>query len=143
MSSIARRSLLMVAGVLLAWYLCVLFLWALRPLEDHIPIGVDPVSHQAVSQTVTCNSLFAGSPRPNEPLPTLRPLLPLTGQQFAYERTPCTLVQHDARLVFALNSLVLLAAAGGLVAVAIRLRRRDSAPPASTLEHRAVVPAHG
>lgn len=141
MSSIARRSLLMVAAALLTWYLSVLFLWALRPLEDHIPIGVDPVKHQAVSQTVACNTLFAGSPRPAVAMPGLRPLLPLTGQQFGYERNPCNLVQHDARLVFALNSLVLAVAGGGLVFVAIRLHRRGSAPPGSTLQRSAVAPA--
>ncbi len=50
----------LVAGGTIVWYVCILFFWALQPLSDAVPVGVDyaHVPPVFVSVTVECNSLF-------------------------------------------------------------------------------------
>ena len=114
-----RRTLLLVAGAVAVWYLVVLFSWAVRPLHDSVPIGLDPAKGQPVSQSVTCNTLFASTTHDGA-LPTLRTILPLTSEQFAYNRPACALVQKDARIVFGLDTLGMLVVVGGLLYIALR-----------------------
>ena len=114
-----RRILLLAAGAVTVWYLVVLFSWAIRPLHDAIPVGVNPRDGKPVSQEVSCNTLFAANAHDGA-LPTLPTRLPLFGQQYVYNRSACTLVQRDARIVFALDTLGAIVVIGGLLYVAQR-----------------------
>jgi hypothetical protein len=128
---------LFAVGVL-AWYLVVLFTWATRPLHDTVPIGIDytATSPRMAYQEVRCNTLFGSSPLDGEP-PALRvqmtngvpatatspaaPPGPLdSAHQFAYQRPPCGLVQHDARIVFVIDTLGALLLGGGALFMAAR-----------------------
>lgn len=137
MSRRARRSLLSAAVGLIAWYLAVLLLWAVQPLSDAVPIGIDwsptvldpPKAAKQVSQTVQCNNLFAGSARNSSPLPTLNPQPPKK-PELTYSRGACSAVQRDARIVFALNTMFVMVAIAGLVVISRRLGRPPPGPAA-------------
>ncbi|MEI7755076.1 MAG: hypothetical protein WCJ32_11715 [Actinomycetota bacterium] len=120
MSKQARRYLILSGVAVIAWYLCVLFLWAAQPLSDSVPVGVSKETGAPVSQSVSCYTLFASTSRSTEPLPLL-------GESLAYLRTPCTRVHTHARIVFAIDTLVLLGVLGLLVVVATRMRAHDAA----------------
>ncbi len=124
------------ATALLAWYLCVLLLWAVQPLSDAVPIGTDwsptvlvpPKAQKQVSQAVDCNTLFAGSARDSSPLPGLNPQ-PQGRDALTYSRGACSAVQRDARIVFGLNTLFVLVALTGLILVTRRLGSQPSTAP--------------
>lgn len=116
------------------WYLVVLFSWAVRPLHDAIPVGVNPKDGKPVSQEVSCNTLFAADAHDGA-LPTLPTRLPIYGQQYEYNRTACTLVQRDARIVFALDTLGALVIIGGLLYVALRTPLLDPVPPPASTSY--------
>ena len=133
-----RRILLLAAGAVAVWYIVILFTWAVRPLHDAIPIGNDfnAAPQRLVSQDVTCNGLFDSTAH-DGPLPTLRRLKPNGDpkfQQFAYQREACTLVQRDARIVFALDTMGAIVVITGLLYFGLRTPRepagshRDPAP---------------
>lgn len=121
----------MAAGAVAVWYLVVLFSWAVRPLHDAIPVGTNPRDGKPVSQEVACNTLFAGHAH-DGPLPTLPTRLPIYGQQYEYNRTACTLVQRDARVVFGLDTLGALIVIGGLLYAALRSPLLAPPPTATT-----------
>ena len=121
MSNKGRRYLIGTMFTLVAWYVCVLFLWALQPLSDSIPVGIEAKTGRAISQTVDCNTLFSGSARSADPLPTLV-------KPFAYPRAACSLVHDQARTLFILNTVAILAALLIAVALAVRLSRRGPEP---------------
>ena len=114
-SNQTRRYLIGTAAALLVWYFCVLFLWALQPLTDSVPVGIAQATNTSVSQTVTCNTLFASSPRGTDPLPTVQ-------EPLAYTRSACGSVQSQPRLVFAFDTLALLMLLALLVVIAFRAR---------------------
>ncbi|MCX6540456.1 MAG: hypothetical protein NTX77_02485 [Actinobacteria bacterium] len=120
MSNQARRYLILSGVAVIAWYLCVLFLWAAQPLSDSVPVGVSKETGAPVSQSVSCYTLFASTSRSTEPLPLL-------GESLTYSRMPCTRVHTHARIVFAIDTLVLLAVLALLVVVAKRMRAHDAA----------------
>src|SRR4051812_35607896 len=135
----SRRIVLLAAAAVVVWYVVVLFGWAVRPLHDSVPIGIDfdAKAPHLISADVTCNTLFAGSAH-DGPLPVLRVLTKNTPapnfQQFAYQRDVCTATQRDARIVFALDTLGMLVTVGGLTSLVVRRPRepagshRDPAP---------------
>lgn len=139
MSPRARRALLITAGALVAWYVCVLLLWAVQPLSDAVPIGIDyspntlvpPKGEKQISQTVDCNSLFASSAKDSSPLPSL-PVQPKDRDPLKYSRGACSPVQRDARIVLGLNTLFVLVALAGLVVLARRLTSHPLPPPLPT-----------
>ena len=116
----ASRYLTLSGVAVIAWYLCVVFLWAARPLSDSVPVGVSKATGAPVSQNVSCHTLFASASRSTDPLPPL-------GESQRYLRTPCTRVHTHARIVFAIDTLVLIALLGLLIVVAIRLRANEAA----------------
>jgi len=124
MSSRVRRPVLIAAAALIVWYVVVLLLWAVPPLSDSIPVGLDrsptmlvpPGNAKQISQTVECNSLFSDSARDPGPLPTL-PEQPTSFAPLEYPRPACTAVQRDARIVFGLNTVFVLIGLVGLAAV--------------------------
>jgi hypothetical protein len=129
MSATAKR--LSLAAVAISVYFVLLMLvWATRPLHDSVPVGIDrtpttavpPKPEQAVSQRVECNSLFAEDSRPDESLPTLRPQ-PKGQPALAYQREPCNHVHSEARVLLAINSLVVVVLMALLVFLAVRSRR--------------------
>ena len=131
----SRRSLI-AAAALVVWVVVLIFGWAVRPIDDTVPVVVDPTSELAVTlaaepsatpsdapraQLVECNSLLDGAARDlSAPLPTLR-------DDYIYSRTPCTDPHSDARLAAAVNVLAVIAIIGGWIWVA----RRTSPQPAS------------
>jgi hypothetical protein len=120
--------------------------WASRPLEDSVPVGIDytpavaipPSSPKLTSQVVECNTLFASAPRPDGPLPELTPQ-PEGFPELAYQREPCALVQADARRNLALN-VVAVAGAFVLLGWLFRRSRRASSPAAAPGPDRASLP---
>jgi len=136
MSPRVRRWLSIVAVALVTWYMCVLLLWAVRPLSDAVPIGIDysplarvpPKPAKQVSQNVECNSLFASSPRDSLPLPALN-VQPPGYDPLTYARGACSAAQRDARIVFGLDTAFLIVALAGVVVIARRLRDQPSPPP--------------
>ena len=129
MSATAKR-LSLAAVAISVYFVLLLAVWATRPLHDSVPVGIDrtpttavpPKPEQALSQRVECNSLFAQDSRPDESLPALRPQ-PKGQPALAYQRGPCTLVHSQARLLLAINSLVVVALMALLVFLAVRSRR--------------------
>jgi hypothetical protein len=129
-----RRILLITAGAVAVWYLVVALAWAVRPLSDSIPIGTDYTLKQPhlVSQKVACNSLFDDTASDGLLL-TLKPQ-PKGFPPLGYQRSACTIVQRDARIVFGLDSLGAFVVIGGLLYLALRRQRhpagshRDPAP---------------
>jgi hypothetical protein len=132
--SVSRPIRLAMAAIVVHFAL-VVGLWAVRPLEDSIPVGMDwsptvadpPAAQRLVSQDVECNSLFDSSPRPDEPLPELTPQ-PEGRQPLDFQREPCELVHSQARIVFGLDVLFTIGSLTGLAWIGRRLRRRDELP---------------
>src|SRR4051812_24706768 len=93
-------------GALLVWLLLVTW-WALRPVSDSVPTGKDK-NHAETSQTVECDSALSGNARASGPLPVLP-------HGRSYQRTPCELPHKNNRIIFAIDVLVVLAAAVILV----------------------------
>lgn len=132
MSPSARRSVFLASAALVVWYLCVLLLWAVQPLSDAVPIGVDYSlkSPRQVSQVVECNTLFAESARDSSPLPVLNPQ-PADKPPLTYSREACVDVQRDARIIFALNTVFVAVALIGVFLVVRRLGRQQPPTPPS------------
>jgi hypothetical protein len=109
MSSGRRTLLLLVSGITI-WYVATLAFWAVRPLSDSVPVGIDYTLAQPrqVSVEVDCNNVFSGTARDSSPLPTLQ-VQPVTTPQvpaLAFQRTPCRLVHDQARTVFYLDTFI-------------------------------------
>ena len=118
-SNKARRLLIGTAVGISAWFLCVLFLWALRPLSDAIPVGIND-KNVWVSQTVPCNTLFDSDARDNTPLPKVT-------KPFAYQREACTLVHSQARQVFIIDVFATMLVLGTVGFIMMRSRRLEGA----------------
>jgi hypothetical protein len=125
--SSGRRFVVLAAVAAVVWYACILIFWALQPLTDAVPVGVDytlkPPRQSSV--TVDCNTLFAGSARDNSPLPalavqpkTVPPIAPL-----AYAHEPCIKVHHQARILFALDTALTVAVLPCCVWLVVRVGR--------------------
>lgn len=119
------------SGLLLtAWFL-VVAVWAVRPQTDAVPVGTDYTLSppRLVSVEVSCNSLFDSAARPDEPLPALTPQPVMTPRapELAYQRTPCELVRHDARIVLAIDVAFYLLVLGA--GIAVLARRRGTIEP--------------
>ena len=105
------------AAALVLWVAVLVFGWAIQPIDDTVPVVVDPTSELAVelaenpsatpddaprAQLVTCNSLVDGSPRDtSEPLPELR-------ADYVYDRVPCVAPHAGARLAAVANVLAVM-----------------------------------
>jgi hypothetical protein len=122
-----RRVALIGAGATAVWYLLVVVFWALQPLTDAVPVGIDYTQSPpaAVSVTVDCQSLFASAPRGDSPLPTLKEQ-PKGSPPLGYQREPCVIVQQQARIVFAIDTAAFLVVMVGFVWLAVRRRRSAS-----------------
>ncbi|MGZ4672368.1 MAG: hypothetical protein ACXWBO_09005 [Ilumatobacteraceae bacterium] len=109
-----RRFALLSAGAAVIWYACILIFWALQPLSDSVPVGVDYTLKQPkfVSMTVDCKGLFDSSSRDGSPLPALK-AQPKGSPALGYQREPCGVVHRQARLVFAADTIVFLAVVSG------------------------------
>jgi hypothetical protein len=124
--SSGRKPILIGAVALLAWYAVTILFWAVPKLTDAVPAGVDrrpaataPATEKtgpgvAYSQRVSCNNVFLSAARPDTPLPVL-PVQPEGVFQLQYNRTPCTSVHSQARTLFILNTIFVVAvfAVGG------------------------------
>ena len=123
MSTRFRRPVIIASVALVGWYVLVVLLWAVQPLTDSIPIGVDhsvkkyEPSGRQISKTVDCNSLFSGSARDDVPLPAL-PVQPKGYDPLRYPpRAACSAVQRDARIVLGLDTVFVVLALAGLFVV--------------------------
>jgi hypothetical protein len=149
MMSSGRRPIMIGAIALLAWYAVTVLFWAVPKLSDSVPAGFDrrpaanaPATEKlgpavAYSQRVACNNLLSSAARPDAPLPVL-PVQPEGANQLQYNRTPCTSVHSQARSLFVLNTIFVVAvfAAGGWL-----LARRRRAPIDSDVMPAALTPA--
>ena len=120
-----RRSVLIAAGGVTVWYVCTLILWAFQPLTDAVPAGVDYTLKQPspVSIEVECNTLFARADREGSPLPALN-AQPSDKPPLAYSRQSCTQVHQQARILFFLDTTLVLFLFS--VGAWLTLRRRRS-----------------
>jgi hypothetical protein len=120
----AGRRLALVGGVAAIWYICILALWALQPLTDSVPVGIDVTlkTPAAVSVEVDCNGVFESASRDDSLLPPLK-AQPEGEPALKYQRQPCDLVHHQARIVFILDTLVFVGLMGGLGWFMLRGRR--------------------
>jgi hypothetical protein len=112
-----------VGAALTIWYVVIL-IWAVRPLADAVPVGLDP-DGRPVSQVVECHHLFADT--------AIAGTLPVVEPPNEYTRGACTAVQRDARIVFGIDTAVFVLGLGGLVLGWRRVRRRlaiDALPAA-------------
>lgn len=123
-SNQARRYLIGTAAVLIGWYLCVIFLWAVKPLTDSVPVGIVKDTNSTVSQEVKCTTLFSSAARSTAPLPAVE-------KPLAYTRSACGVVHSQARIVFAVDTFVLLLLLGALIVIAVRLRNSEAMPTVS------------
>ncbi len=109
MSSGRRTLLLLVSGITI-WYVATLAFWAVRPLSDSVPVGVDYtlVPARQVSVEVDCNTVFSGTARDSSPLPALhvQPVTKPPTPALEFQRTPCRLVHDQARTVFFLDTFI-------------------------------------
>lgn len=116
------------AGVLV-WFALVVGVWAIRPLSDTVPVGVN-ADRVPVTQKIRCHTLFESSARDDTALPTL-PLspvpLPRDVRELAYTRSACGEVHRQAQIIFAVNTLLTIVALAGIAVVALRGRRHDQA----------------
>jgi hypothetical protein len=121
-----RRFALVGAGAAFAWYVCILIFWALQPLADAVPVGIDYTLKQPtpVSVTVECNRLFDGAARGGA-LPALT-VQPQDKPKLGYQREPCAIVHRQARMVFALDTASILVVVLVCVWLALRWRRPSS-----------------
>jgi len=119
------------AGALVVWVAVLIFGWALQPIDDTVPVVVDPTSALAVelaenpsatpedaprSQLVVCNSLVDAAPRDlSEPLPPLRP-------DYVYDRVPCDAPHAGARLAAVVNVLAVMVVVAGWIWISRRTR---------------------
>lgn len=108
------------------WFALVL-VWALRPQSDTVPVGIDynVTPGVAVTQDVECNELFASS-AVRGTLPMLAPQ-PAKAPDLDYQRSPCTLVQRNGRIVFGLDVVFYLVLVAGAVVALRRGRSSDAA----------------
>ena len=136
----ARRRLTIAAVGLVGWAAILLFAWALRPIDDTVPVVLDPggrygvadeveraraVAEHPPNQLVRCQTLFDADARdPAEPLPAL-------ADGFAYARPPCVEEHTGARLAFGLNALIVALGLAAVAALAVRLRSAPT-PPGDT-----------
>ena len=107
---------------LLAWFVCILLVWAVRPIEDRVPVGVDNTlkTPHAVSIAVSCTTLFASAVRNGAPLPALTPQ-PAGQPPLAYGHTPCDTAHGQARALFVFDTVFVIV---GLAALVWLERRR-------------------
>ena len=130
MSSRARRLLLTAAAAIVAFYACVVLLWAVRPLQDSVPVGVDFTQAKypggvLVSAKVDCHTLFSSSAGAAKTLPALTPQA-APHAQLAFQRGVCSAVHRDARVIFGFDTLLTVLL---LVAIGLVFRRERHLPP--------------
>jgi hypothetical protein len=123
-----RRFALIGTVASVVWYLCVLLFWALQPLTDSVPVGIDYTLTQPkfVSASVHCQGLFDSAPRDLSALPVLK-LQPAGKPPLGFQREPCGIVHSQARIVFAIDTVAFAAVVVCFVWLALR-RRRASLP---------------
>lgn len=119
-----RRFALIGTVAVVVWYVVVLAVWALQPLTDSVPVGVDYTlqTPKAVSVEVDCNTLFETSSRGDSALPALKAQA-VGDPALAFQRTPCAVVHGHARVIFALNTVVFAAVVAVFLWLSIRWRR--------------------
>jgi hypothetical protein len=129
-----RRLVLAVVAVAVAWYAVVLFAWAVRPIHDSIPTGVDR-NNRPIAQRVTCHTLFEGADRIERVVQGKTLTIWLNGSRLpdpasggVYTRDPCVIPHTDAQRVFLLDTLALLAVLAGGGYAYVRLRRVPAEP---------------
>ena len=122
-----RRVALIGVGASVVWFFCVLVFWAMQPMTDSVPVGVDYTLKVPafVSVSVDCRSLFDSASRDDVPLPALKAQPPKT-PALAFQREPCAIVHQQARIVFLLDTAAFAAVAAGFAWLTLRRRRSAS-----------------
>ena len=131
------RILVWVGVALVAWFAFVTIRWAAQPLDDTMAVGLDAKTAM-VYRHVECSTLFDSNALGGKPLPVLETPEGVE-QQWAFPRSPCALVQDQARLLFGIDVATFVLGAAALIAVFVRPRRPFSPWP-SRPPFRAVLP---
>lgn len=109
------------------WYLCIVVFWAAKPMNDAVPVGIDfSLSTPAfVSVPVQCQGVFDSASRDNSPLPTLN-VQPIGKPKLVFNREPCVIVHHQARIVFAVDTALFAVVVLTFGWLTLRWRRSSS-----------------
>jgi len=121
------RILVWVGVALIAWFAFVTVRWAMQPLDDTMAVGLDADSAM-VYRHVECGTLFDSNALGGKPLPALETPEGVE-QQWAFPRSPCALVQDQARLLFGIDVATFVLGVAALIAVFVRARRQFSRSP--------------
>lgn len=121
------RILVWVGVALVAWFAFVTVRWAMQPLDDTMAVGLD-ADGAMVYRHVECGTLFDSDALGGKPLPALETPEGV-GQQWAFPRSPCALVQDQARLLFGIDVATFVLGVAALVVVFVRQRRQFSRSP--------------
>lgn len=118
----------------MAWVAILVFGWAIQPIDDNVPVELDPDSVLAAelardpsltpvdaprSQLVVCNSLIENPPRDSAVA------LPALPDDYVYARTPCDAPHAGARLAAVANALAVIAMAAGWLWITRRFELDD------------------
>jgi len=119
-----RRTTLLIVAAVTAWFAITFVAWAIRPLSDTVPIGVDYSlpGPKPVTSTVQCNTLFESSAREAAPPPSFN-LQPGNAPPLGYQRNPCESVHRQGQGLFVANLVVLLLVWIGAGLYLLRARR--------------------
>ena len=119
----SRRTRILVWGgaALVAWFAFVTVRWAMQPLDDTMAVGLDAKT-EMVYRHVECGTLFDSNALGGRPLPALATPEGVE-QQWAFPRSPCALVQDQARILFGIDVATFMLGIAALIAVFVRTRR--------------------
>src|SRR3954452_12963344 len=120
----ARRVATIGVCAAIVWYVVVLVLWALQPLSDSVPVGIDytKTPPAPASVKVDCQTLFDSAALGDQPVPLMKQQPP-TSPPLKFQREPCALVQRQARIVFALDTAAFVAVLVGFGWLTLSRRR--------------------
>jgi hypothetical protein len=129
-----RRFAVIATAAAAVWYICIVVVWAIQPLNDSVPVGVDYTlkSPRAVSVSVECNNLFEGASRASSPLPTLK-VQPTDSPALAFQREPCGVVHRHAQIIFLLDTAGFVGVMAFSVWLTLRWRRAVPSQPDPSL----------
>jgi hypothetical protein len=115
-AAIRRRALAVGLTLIFVWYMATVLFWATRPLSDRLDVGTDYSQSPptVLTEHVSCLTLFDSEPRRIvRALPAL-PAQPEGKPALAYPRPPCVSVYHQARVLFGVDTALVVVATAGI-----------------------------
>ena len=115
------RILIGVGVALVAWFAFITIRWAMQPLDDTMAVGLN-ANKEMVYRHVGCGSLFDSDALGGKAAPALETPAGLK-PQWAFPRSPCVLVQDQARILFGIDVATFALGVAALTVVVLRTRR--------------------